>query len=74
LTFRSPSRLAELAPIFVVSSRQPSFGVAGFDLHLKNSGATFLNAFSRSYGEKALELCRQVFLEKDAGTPTVTSG
>jgi 3-deoxy-alpha-D-manno-octulosonate 8-oxidase len=26
---------------------------------------SFLNAFSRSYGEKALELCRQVFLEKD---------
>jgi 3-deoxy-alpha-D-manno-octulosonate 8-oxidase len=25
---------------------------------------SFLNAFSRSYGEKALELCRQVFLEK----------
>jgi len=26
---------------------------------------TFLNAFSRAYGEKALELCRQVFVEKD---------
>jgi len=24
---------------------------------------TFLNAFSRAYGEKALELCRQVYLE-----------
>jgi len=26
---------------------------------------TFLNAFSKSYGEKALELCQKVFLEKD---------
>ncbi|HEX6332738.1 MAG TPA: iron-containing alcohol dehydrogenase family protein [Flavisolibacter sp.] len=26
---------------------------------------TYLNEFSRSYGEKALELCRYVFLEKD---------
>lgn len=26
---------------------------------------TFLNEFSKSYGEKALELCRYVFLEKD---------
>src|SRR5690606_13949641 len=25
---------------------------------------TYLNAFSRSYGEKALELCREIFLEK----------
>ena len=26
---------------------------------------TFLNEFSRSYGEKALDLCRQIFVEKD---------
>ncbi|RAJ01511.1 3-deoxy-alpha-D-manno-octulosonate 8-oxidase [Chitinophaga skermanii] len=26
---------------------------------------TFLNAFSRSYGEKALQLCQEIFLEKD---------
>lgn len=26
---------------------------------------TFLNEFSKSYGEKALELCRYIFLEKD---------
>ena len=26
---------------------------------------TFLNEFSKSYGEKALQLCRQVFLEKN---------
>src|SRR5215510_3553028 len=26
---------------------------------------TYLNEFSRSYGEKALELCRKVFVEKD---------
>lgn len=27
---------------------------------------TYLNEFSKSYGEKALELCREVFLEKSA--------
>jgi 3-deoxy-alpha-D-manno-octulosonate 8-oxidase len=27
---------------------------------------TFLNEFSKSYGEKALELCRKVFVEKDS--------
>ncbi|HUS02110.1 MAG TPA: iron-containing alcohol dehydrogenase family protein [Chitinophagaceae bacterium] len=26
---------------------------------------TFLNEFSKSYGEKALQLCREVFIEKD---------
>ncbi len=26
---------------------------------------TYLNAFSKSYGEKALELCREIFLEKE---------
>ena len=26
---------------------------------------TYLNAFSKAYGEKALELCRDVFLKKD---------
>lgn len=27
---------------------------------------TFLNEFSKSYGEKALQLCREVFVEKDS--------
>lgn len=27
---------------------------------------TYLNEFSRSYGEKALQLCREVFVEKDS--------
>ena len=27
---------------------------------------TFLNEFSKSYGEKALDLCRKVFVEKDS--------
>lgn len=29
---------------------------------------TYLNEFSKSYGEKALELCRKVFVEKDTWT------
>lgn len=32
---------------------------------------TYLNEFSKSYGEKALELCRKVFVEKIPGTTTV---
>jgi 3-deoxy-alpha-D-manno-octulosonate 8-oxidase len=31
---------------------------------------TYLNEFSKSYGEKALELCRDVFLDADEWTPT----
>lgn len=30
---------------------------------------TYLNEFSKSYGEKALELCRDVFLDADEWTP-----
>jgi 3-deoxy-alpha-D-manno-octulosonate 8-oxidase len=30
---------------------------------------TYLNEFSKSYGEKALELCRDVFLDADGWTP-----
>src|SRR5690606_32540215 len=32
---------------------------------IESLNGTFLNAFSRSYGEKALELCKKIFLEKD---------
>lgn len=31
---------------------------------IESLNGTFLNAFSRSYGEKALELCKKIFLEK----------
>jgi 3-deoxy-alpha-D-manno-octulosonate 8-oxidase len=35
---------------------------------------TFLNEFSKSYGEKALQLCQEVFVKKDAGMkPLMTS-
>lgn len=32
---------------------------------IESLNGTFLNAFSRSFGEEALRLCRKVFLEKD---------
>lgn len=32
---------------------------------IESLNGTFLNAFSRSYGEKALELCKKIFLEKE---------
>lgn len=38
----------------------------GMDCYIHNIealGGTFLNEFSKAYGEKSLELCRQVFLE-----------
>ncbi len=34
---------------------------------IESLSGTFLNAFSKSYGEKALELCRGVFLEDGPG-------
>ncbi len=32
---------------------------------IESLNGTYLNTFSESYGEKSLELCREVFLEKD---------
>lgn len=32
---------------------------------IESLNGTFLNAFSRSYGEKALELCQKIYLTKD---------
>jgi 3-deoxy-alpha-D-manno-octulosonate 8-oxidase len=32
---------------------------------IESLDGTFLNAFSRSYGEKALQLCEEIFLHKD---------
>ena len=32
---------------------------------IESLNGTYLNEFSKSYGEKALELCRRVFIEKD---------
>ncbi len=34
---------------------------------IESLSGTFLNSFSRSYGEKALQLCREVFLDAGAG-------
>jgi 3-deoxy-alpha-D-manno-octulosonate 8-oxidase len=33
---------------------------------IESLSGTYLNEFSKAYGEKALELCRKVFLEKEA--------
>jgi 3-deoxy-alpha-D-manno-octulosonate 8-oxidase len=33
---------------------------------IESLNGTYLNEFSKSYGEKALELCRKVFVEKEA--------
>lgn len=32
---------------------------------IESLNGTYLNAFSKSYGEKALELCRKIYLEKE---------
>lgn len=32
---------------------------------IESLNGTYLNAFSRSYGEKALQLCKKIFLEKE---------
>ena len=42
----------------------------GMDCYIhdvESLNGTFLNEFSRAYGEKSLELCRQVFLEEHPG-------
>ncbi|TLP81706.1 iron-containing alcohol dehydrogenase family protein [Maribacter sp. ACAM166] len=35
---------------------------------IESLNGTFLNAFSKSYGEKSLELCKEVFLENNSET------
>ncbi|MDY6832975.1 MAG: iron-containing alcohol dehydrogenase family protein [Thermodesulfobacteriota bacterium] len=55
-----------LDPDLIAGVPKDQWFYTGMDCYIhcvESLQGTFLNAFSRAYGEKALELCRQVYLE-----------
>lgn len=55
-----------LDPELIAGVPREQWFYTGMDCYIhcvESLQGTFLNAFSRAYGEKALELCRQVYLE-----------
>ena len=55
-----------LDPELIADVPREQWFYTGMDCYIhcvESLQGTFLNAFSRAYGEKALELCRQVYLE-----------
>ena len=55
-----------LDPELIVDAPAQQRFYTGMDCYIhcvESLSGTFLNAFSKSYGEKALQLCREVFLE-----------
>ena len=58
-----------LDPELTANSPKDQRFYTGMDCYIhciESLQGTFLNEFSKSYGEKALQLCREVFLEKDS--------
>jgi 3-deoxy-alpha-D-manno-octulosonate 8-oxidase len=58
-----------LDPELIADAPNPQRFYTGMDCYIhciESLTGTFLNAFSRSYGEKSLELCREVFLNPGA--------
>ena len=56
-----------LDPELLVGVHKDQWFYTGMDCYIhdiESLNGTFLNEFSRAYGEKSLELCRQVFLEE----------
>ena len=56
-----------LDPELLVGVPKDQWFYTGMDCYIhdiESLNGTFLNEFSRAYGEKSLELCRQVFLEE----------
>lgn len=57
-----------LDPSLTESAPRKQAFYTGMDCYIhciESLNGTFLNAFSKSYGEKALELCEKIYLEKD---------
>lgn len=57
-----------LDPLLTANSPVNQRFYTGMDCYIhciESLNGTFLNAFSKSYGEKALELCREVYVNKD---------
>ena len=58
-----------LDPNLLKTVPKDQYFYTGMDCYIhciESLSGTFLNQFSKSYGEKALELCRDVFLKNDA--------
>jgi 3-deoxy-alpha-D-manno-octulosonate 8-oxidase len=58
-----------LDPELIKDAPKNQWFYTGMDCYIhciESLTGTYLNAFSQSYGEKALELCREVFIEKDS--------
>lgn len=57
-----------LDPLLTANAPANQRFYTGMDCYIhciESLNGTFLNAFSKSYGEKALELCREVYVNKD---------
>lgn len=64
----TPFNQVILDPNLVGNAPRDQSFYTGMDCYIhciESLNGTFLNAFSRSYGEKALELCKKIYLEKD---------
>lgn len=64
----TPFNQVILDPQLTEGSPKEQAFFTGMDCYIhciESLNGTFLNAFSRSYGEKALELCKKIYLEKD---------
>jgi 3-deoxy-alpha-D-manno-octulosonate 8-oxidase len=67
----TPFNQIVLDPVLCANAPKNQRFYTGMDCYIhciESLEGTFLNEFSKSYGEKALELCREVFLEKDNWT------
>lgn len=57
-----------LDPVLTQGIDKNQWFFTGMDCYIHNVESltgTYINAFSQSYGEKSMDLCREVFLEKD---------
>lgn len=63
----TPFNQVILDPNLTIGAPKEQVFFTGMDCYIhsiESLNGTFLNAFSRSYGEKSLELCQKIFLEK----------
>ena len=64
----TPFNQVILDPSLTKNAPKDQVFYTGMDCYIhsiESLNGTFLNAFSKSYGEKALQLCKKIFLEKD---------
>lgn len=64
----TPFNQVILDPSLTQNAPKDQVFYTGMDCYIhsiESLNGTFLNAFSKSYGEKALQLCKKIFLEKE---------